>query len=97
MTLMTEDSLSAAMSELRDWTVADDGKAIGRLFRFDGFPSAMAWMVRVGFAAEAANHHPEWRNVYNRVEVRLTTHDAGGVTAKDVELAKAMDRLNGAA
>ena len=74
------------------WSLADDGKSIGRTFKFRTFRDALAWMVRAGFEAEAIDHHPEWRNVYNRVEVRLTTHDAGGLTDKDVELARRMQR-----
>ena len=80
--------------ELHDagWNLADDGKSIGRTFKFRTFRDALAWMVRAGFEAEAMDHHPEWRNVYNRVEVRLTTHDADGLTDKDVELARRMQR-----
>ena len=75
------------------WEASADGKAIEKVFKFKGFPAAMAWMVRAAFEAEAMNHHPEWRNVYNRVEVRLTTHDAGGLTEKDLALAATLDRL----
>lgn len=82
------DELSAC-----GWTVSEDGKAIGKTFRFATFRDAMAWMLRAGFEAEAADHHPEWRNVYNRVEVTLTTHDTGGLTDKDTALAAAFDRL----
>jgi 4a-hydroxytetrahydrobiopterin dehydratase len=80
--------------ELQDagWSLAEDGKSIGRTFKFRTFRDALAWMVRAGFEAEAMDHHPEWRNVYNRVEVRLTTHDTGGLTEKDVELARRMQR-----
>ena len=75
------------------WTVDADGKALSRTFRFKTFRDALAWMVRAGFEAEAMDHHPEWTNVYNRVEVRLTTHDTGGLTEKDVELARRMQSL----
>lgn len=75
------------------WTLSDDGTAIDKIFRFQGFPAALGWMVRAGFAAEAMDHHPEWRNVYNRVEVRLTTHDTGGLTDRDFKLAAAMEAL----
>ena len=80
--------------ELQDagWSLAEDGKAIGRTFKFRTFRDALAWMVRAGFEAEAMDHHPEWRNVYNRVDVRLTTHDTGGLTDKDFELARRMQR-----
>jgi 4a-hydroxytetrahydrobiopterin dehydratase len=80
--------------ELQDagWSLAEDGKSIARTFKFRTFSDALAWMVRAGFEAEAMDHHPEWRNVYNRVEVRLTTHDTGGLTDKDIELARRMQR-----
>ena len=75
------------------WTVSEDGKAIEKTFKFKNFRDAMAWMTRIAFEAEAADHHPEWFNVYNRVEVRLTTHDTGGLSDKDIALAEKMDRL----
>ncbi len=80
--------------ELQDagWSLAEDGKSIARTFKFKTFRDALAWMVRAGFEAEAMDHHPDWTNVYNRVEVRLTTHDTGGLTDKDVELARRMQR-----
>jgi len=62
-----------------------------RAYRFKDFTHAFAWMTRVALLAEKADHHPEWSNVYNRVEVRLTTHDAGGLTARDITLAAAID------
>jgi len=73
------------------WT--GDATRLRRTYRFGSFRSAIAFMVEVGFACEAANHHPEWRNVYDRVEVELTTHDAGGVTDKDLALAQVMDAV----
>ena len=81
--------------ELSDagWTLEADGKAIAKTFRFSGFRDALAWMVRAGFEAEAIDHHPEWSNVYNRVSVRLTTHDTGGLTEKDLELARRMEAI----
>lgn len=76
------------------WALAADGKAIAKEFRFAAFADAMTFMMRVGFEAERMDHHPEWTNVYNRVSVRLTTHDAGGLTQKDITLAQAMERLS---
>ena len=76
------------------WALSDDGKAILKTFRFRGFRDAMAWMTRAAFEAEHLNHHPEWSNVYNRVEVRLTTHDTGGLTKKDIDLAQRMERIS---
>lgn len=82
----------AALAELgaTGWTLEDTGKAIQRQFKFKDFPSALGWMVQMGIIAEKMNHHPEWSNVYNRVNVRLTTHDAGGLTTLDLQLARAM-------
>jgi 4a-hydroxytetrahydrobiopterin dehydratase len=77
------------------WVLSEDGKAISKTFRFRGFRDAMAWMARAAFEAEHLNHHPEWSNVYNRVEVRLTTHDTGGLTAKDIDLAQRMEKISG--
>ena len=77
------------------WELPDDAKAITKTFRFRGFRDAMAWMMRAAFEAEHLNHHPEWSNVYNRVEVRLTTHDTGGLTEKDIDLAQRMERVAG--
>lgn len=75
----------------RGWSLSEDGKALLKTFKFANFSEAMAFMTRVAFEAESRNHHPEWLNVYNRVEVRLTTHDAGGLTGKDLGLARAME------
>ncbi len=76
------------------WKLSDDGTAISKTFRFRGFRDAMAWMTRAAFEAEHLNHHPEWSNVYNRVEVRLTTHDTGGLTARDIDLARRMEKIS---
>ncbi|MGC1262140.1 4a-hydroxytetrahydrobiopterin dehydratase [Jannaschia helgolandensis] len=67
--------------------------AITRQFKFEDFSQAWGFMTRVALLAEAANHHPDWRNVWNRVDIRLTTHDAGGLTQKDIDLARAIDKL----
>ncbi|MEM7212040.1 MAG: 4a-hydroxytetrahydrobiopterin dehydratase [Pseudomonadota bacterium] len=75
------------------WAPSDEGKAITKTFKFKNFRDAMAWMTRIAFEAEAADHHPEWFNVYNRVEVRLTTHDTGGLSDKDISLAEKMEAL----
>lgn len=77
------------------WSLEDGGKAILRTYRFRGFRDAMAFMARAAFEADHMNHHPEWSNVYNRVEVRLTTHDANGLTEKDIELAGRMEKVAG--
>ena len=90
--LLTAEELDVAMAELgpMGWTVAEEGKALSRQFKFADFPAALGWMVRMGVQAEKLNHHPDWTNVYNRVDVQLSTHDAGGLTALDVKLARKM-------
>lgn len=82
-----------ALAALPAWTLEAEGTVIARRFTFPDFPSAMAAMVRVAFEAEALGHHPDWANSYNRLEVRLTTHDAGGLTEKDIALAKVFEAL----
>ncbi|WP_417820139.1 4a-hydroxytetrahydrobiopterin dehydratase [Terasakiella sp.] len=81
------------ISELKNWQYVDGRDAISRCFQFDDFMKAFAFMTQVALKAEKMNHHPEWFNVYNRVEVTLTTHDSDGVSKKDIELAKFMDGL----
>jgi 4a-hydroxytetrahydrobiopterin dehydratase len=76
--------------ELPGWTGGDD--FITKVFKFGDFAEAFAFMTRIAIIAEKMDHHPEWFNVYNRVDVTLTTHDAGGVTQKDVTLAEAMEK-----
>ena len=90
---LTDNERSAALSELPEWTPARQGKAIARTFAFADFSEAFAFMTRAALLAEKADHHPEWFNVYNRVEVTLTTHDADGLSQRDVAMAKAMDAL----
>ncbi|MCY4541071.1 MAG: 4a-hydroxytetrahydrobiopterin dehydratase [Rhodobacteraceae bacterium] len=77
------------------WTLDRSGNAISRTFKFRSFVDAFGWMTKCALHAEKLNHHPEWRNVYNRVEVRLTTHSAGTLTKLDIQLARAMDRFAG--
>ena len=85
--------IADAMAELVDWTLDDGSQAINRTIRFNDFVEAFGFMAQVAICAERANHHPEWSNVYNRVEIRLTTHDCGGLSARDVDLAKIIDRV----
>jgi 4a-hydroxytetrahydrobiopterin dehydratase len=82
---------TAALKELSLWHETPGRDAIGRKFEFRNFSEAFAFMTRSALLAESMDHHPEWFNVYNRVEVTLSTHDAGGVTENDVKMAKAMD------
>ncbi len=80
------------LAELAGWTLRDDAKAIQATFRFRNFSEAFGFMTRSALSAEKLNHHPEWFNVYNRVDIVLTTHDTGGLTTLDFKLAKAMNR-----
>ena len=90
---LSEAELARALAELPGWSLAA-GK-LHREFRFADFNAAFGFMTRVALEAERANHHPEWSNVWNRVVVDLTTHDSGGITASDVELARKMDAIAG--
>lgn len=91
MKVMENEELQAALSELPGWS--REGDFIARDFRFDDFVGAFSFMAAVAMLAERADHHPEWSNVYNRVTIRLTTHDANGLTRRDFDLAGAIDRL----
>ncbi|HEY2707503.1 MAG TPA: 4a-hydroxytetrahydrobiopterin dehydratase [Caulobacteraceae bacterium] len=81
----------AALEGLAGWSAAEGRDAIVKTFKFADFNAAFGWMTRIALAAEKLDHHPEWFNVYSRVEVLLATHDADGVTELDVKLAKLMD------
>jgi 4a-hydroxytetrahydrobiopterin dehydratase len=85
----------AAIGKLAGWSEVDGRDAIKKNFKFKDFNEAFGFMTRVALVAEKMDHHPEWFNVYNRVEVTLSTHDAGGVTKKDIALAEAMDAFAG--
>jgi len=85
----------AALAQLPGWSAAEGRDAITKTFKFGDFNAAFGWMTRVALAAEKLDHHPEWFNVYSRVEVLLATHDAEGVTELDVKLAKLMDKAAG--
>jgi len=85
----------AALAQLSGWSAAEGRDAIVKTFKFKDFNAAWGFMTRVAQAAEKLDHHPEWFNVYNRVEVLLATHDADGVTDLDVTLAKIMDAAAG--
>lgn len=90
---LTEEDRDTWLAALPRWSLAREGKAIERTFEFADFSEAFAFMARVALMAEKRDHHPEWFNVYNKVEITLTTHDAGGLSARDVNMAKAIDRL----
>lgn len=82
-----------ALQELRGWVEAEERDAIRKTFHFSDFSEAFGFMARVALIAERADHHPEWLNIYNRVEIVLTTHDAGGVTGRDIAFAQAVDAI----
>ena len=91
MTKLAIEGLKAALKRLPDWELVKDREAIARKFHFVDFDAAFAFMTRSALLAAKMDHHPEWFNVYNKVDVTLATHDAGGVTQKDIDLATAMD------
>jgi 4a-hydroxytetrahydrobiopterin dehydratase len=90
---LTGDARAAALSKLDGWSEVKGRDAIAKTFVFKDFNAAFGFMARVALVAEKMDHHPEWRNVYKTVEVTLSTHDAGGLTERDVKLAEAMDRI----
>ncbi len=93
MVKLTPEARTAAVTRLHGWSETADGDAITKTFVFADFNAAFGFMTRVALVAEKMDHHPEWFNVYRTVQVTLTTHDAGGVTDRDVALAEAMDRI----
>lgn len=91
---LNEDERKTALAELSDWQYDGERDAISRSFKFSDFTEAFAFMTRVALHAEKADHHPEWFNVYNRVDIVLTTHDAGengGLSQRDVDLAQIIE------
>lgn len=91
MTTYTETTAQEKLSSLSDWSFKNDG--IEKTFQFKDFIGAFGFMTQVAILAEKANHHPEWSNVYNNVVIRLSTHDAGGLTDKDFDLAGEIERI----
>jgi len=89
---LPKDARAAALARIPQWTPVDGRDAITRTFTFRDFQEAFAFMAQVALAAEKADHHPEWSNVYKTAEVTLSTHDAGGLTEKDIALAEVMDK-----
>lgn len=90
-TRLSEDEITGRLGGITGW--AREGQKLVRTFQFDSFVDAFGWMASVALVAEKLDHHPDWKNVYNRVHVELQTHDAGGITERDVELAKKMTEL----
>lgn len=92
---LTKEAVAKALGELEGWTLAADGLSISRTFTFGDFSEAFAFMTRSALAAEKLDHHPEWSNVYKTVEVRLNTHDSGGLTELDFAMARHMNSYAG--
>ena len=93
---LTDDERDTALAGLPGWRWDGEAGAIRRTFRFADFSAAFGFMTRVAMAAEKADHHPDWSNSWNRVEIALSTHSAGGLTALDIEMARSIDALAGA-
>jgi 4a-hydroxytetrahydrobiopterin dehydratase len=92
---LNDAAIEQALATLPGWTLAGDGRSITRTFVFKNFSEAFGFMTRAALAAEKLDHHPDWSNVYKTVEVKLNTHDAGGLTELDFELARRMSRYAG--
>lgn len=90
---LNDEERAKARAELPEWTAIAEPDGLSRRFTFADFSAAFGFMTRVAILAEKADHHPEWSNVYNRVDIVLTTHDAGGLSQRDVDLARAIDAL----
>jgi len=88
---LEENERLEALASLPEWTLSEEREAIERSYEFANFVEAFTFMTKIAFAAEALNHHPEWFNVYGTVDVSLSTHEAGGLTALDIKLARLMD------
>ena len=95
MAILSESERADALADLSGWTFDPARNGIARRFSFADFGAAFAFMTRVALEAEKADHHPDWSNVWNRVDILLSTHDAGGVTQKDVALARKIQALLG--
>jgi 4a-hydroxytetrahydrobiopterin dehydratase len=95
--MLSESERNEALALLPGWTFDEGRNGIARSLKFADFAAAFAFMTRVALEAEKADHHPDWRNVWNRVDILLSTHDAGGVTGKDVALAQKIDAISGGA
>lgn len=90
---LTAEERGEALTTLGGWTYLEDREAIYRRYQFADFVAAFGFMTKAALLAERADHHPEWSNVYDRVEIHLTTHDAGGVSQRDIDLAQALDAI----
>ena len=93
MTKLTDQEIAQALSSLPGWSRCKNKNALKNSFRFSDFNEAFAFMTAIALKAEKMNHHPDWSNAYNQVDITLTTHSAGGVTVNDIELAKFINKL----
>ena len=90
---LNDDERAVTLMTLPEWTPVGEPEGIKRTFSFVNFIEAFGFMAKVAIMAEKADHHPEWSNIYNRVEILLTTHDAGGLSQRDIDMATAIDAL----
>lgn len=90
---LAQEEIRSRLQQISGWQLSSDGTAVERSFRFDDFSAAFGFMTRVALAAEKADHHPDWSNAWSRVDIRLTSHDAGGVTERDLALAATITGL----
>ncbi len=93
MAKLQGDDLEKALAKLPNWVRIEERDGIARRFKFSSFVQAFGFMSQVAILAEKHNHHPEWSNIYSEVDIFLTTHDEGGLSQKDIDLALAIDRL----
>ncbi len=91
--VLNPEDINTQLGKLSGWKLSDDAKSIEQTFKFSDFRSAFGFMTQVALAAEKMNHHPDWSNVYNTVHVQLSTHDAGGVTERDIQLATIANQI----
>lgn len=90
---LTDEQVADELHKLPGWERAENRAALVKKFKFADFSAAWGFMCRVALLAEKMNHHPDWSNTYNRVEIFLTTHDSGGITARDIKMAQAIEKL----
>ena len=90
---LSDEDRAKSIAELEGWGLVEGREAITKHFKFEDFNAAFAFMTRVALQAERMDHHPEWFNVYNRVDVILSTHDAGGITVRDLQMSKFMEEI----
>jgi 4a-hydroxytetrahydrobiopterin dehydratase len=93
MSKLSPAEAAIALNEVKGWSLAEDGLSIQKTFKFEDFNEAFGFMTRVALKADKMDHHPEWFNVYNKVEMTLNTHDVGGVSQKDIKLARFCEML----